>query len=182
MIPRPPDSAPQPSSRPIILVLPIKQRTETKVPIPLEPARGLDLITEICLHEHSPGIGLPGPAQIRRIRRVHIAVVDRKAGVLLRVLSALGRDGDLLIGEWLPGVYFAALEDSLGVAEDEVDGAVYVTLTEELTERVSVESVLVALDAAAEEGRTVRVNPEGHGLVVLWAGSVAKSYVAGNEA
>ena len=108
--------------------------------------------------------------------------MDRKARVLVRVLPALGRDGDLLVGERLSGVYFAVLEDGLAVAEDEVDGAVYVALTEELTERVSVEGVLVAFDAAAEKGRAVRVDPKGHGLVVLRAGRVPKSYVSSNEA
>lgn len=94
----------------------------------------------------------------------------------------MGRDGHLLVRKRLSGVDVAILEDGLAIAEDEVDGSVNVALAEELPERVSIKSVLVSLDAAAVEGRSVGVHSQGHRLVVFWAGRVAECYVPSNEA
>lgn len=52
--------------------------------------------------------------------------MDRNPGVLVRVGSALGRDGVELVGHGEAGVYVAVLEHDGGVAEDEVNCAVYV--------------------------------------------------------
>lgn len=111
-----------------------------------------------------------------------IAVLDREPSALVWALSSLSRDGDLLEGEGGPSVDFAVLEDCCTIAEDEVDGAVDVALTVELAEGMGVECVLVALDAASEEGGLVRVDTEGHGLVVLGPCCVSEGHVSCDEA
>lgn len=103
--------------------------------------------------------------------------MDGEASALIWVLSPLGRDGCLLIWERLPSEDLAVLKNGGAVAEDEVNGAVDVALPVELAEGVRVEGVLVAFDAAAVEGRTVRVDSECDGLAVVWSCCVAKCNV-----
>lgn len=99
----------------------------------------------------------------------------------MRVLPALGRDGDLLEREWVPREDIAVLEDRGPIAEDKVDGAGDGALAVELAEGVGVEGVLVALHAAPVEGGLVRVDAEGDALVALRAGGVAECYVTCDE-
>ena len=103
--------------------------------------------------------------------------MDGEAGALVGVFAALSGDGDLLERERDAGENAAALEDGGAVAEDEVDGAVDVTLAVELPEGVGVEGVLVPFYAAPEERRLVRVHTEGHRLVVLRPCSVPERHV-----
>lgn len=52
--------------------------------------------------------------------------MDGDACILIRVTSALGSDHVCLPGQRLSDVDDAILEDDSGIAEDDVDGAVYV--------------------------------------------------------
>lgn len=110
-----------------------------------------------------------------------LAVLDGNAGVLVRVLSALGRENVLLVRVGLAGVEVAVLEDYSGVTEDEVDGAVDVTLAVELAHGVCVDGVLVAHEAASVECGEVGVATEGDSLVLARPGIVLDRQVAGDE-
>lgn len=101
------------------------------------------------------------------------------ASVLVRVGTALCSDGVLLVQHRLSGVDVAVLEDGGSVAEDEVDGAVDITVSIELPEGVDVESVLVALEAAAVEGGEVGVVSYRHCLMLLRTCCVPERYVYG---
>lgn len=81
--------------------------------------------------------------------------MDGNSGVLVRVGSALSRDGVLLLVHGPPGEDHAVLEDDGGVAEDEVYGAVDVAFFVELPLGMDIESVLVAFEATAIEDREV---------------------------
>lgn len=153
--PRHPRTRVRPGST--VQVLPIIQRAQRKRPVPLQPPSGVHHVIDVRLQINRPGVLLPRPAEIRfegRLDRNQIggggdfAVEDGDAGVLVRVLSALGGEDVLLVVVGFPRVEVAVLEDDGGVAEDEIDGAVDVALAVELAERVDVESVLVANEAA----------------------------------
>jgi len=78
--------------------------------------------------------------------------VDHNARVLIWVLPSLGRHGVLLIAHRFSDVDVAALEHGYCITENEVDGAVNVTVTVELALRVDVECILIALEATPVEG------------------------------
>lgn len=77
--------------------------------------------------------------------------MDGDACILIRVASALGSDHVRLPRHWLADVDDAVLEHDGGIAEDDVDGAVYVAGFVELTLGLGEERVLVAFEAAAVE-------------------------------
>lgn len=64
-------------------------------------------------------------------------------------------DGILLVREGLAGEDLAVLEDGGSIAKYEIDGAGDSAFAVELAEGVGIESVLVAVNAAAEEGGEV---------------------------
>ena len=78
--------------------------------------------------------------------------MDRDPGGLPRVASSLRSDEVRLLIHWFSDKNVTVLKDDGGVAEYEVDGAVNVTFSIELSERMGVESVLVAFEAASIEG------------------------------
>jgi hypothetical protein len=73
------------------------------------------------------------------------------------------------------------LENSCGIAEDEIDRACYQTIYEELTICVDMEGVLVSKHVAFVECRAVRTNTQRHGLAVGRAGCVLEGDVPGQE-
>lgn len=91
-------------------------------------------------------------------------------------------DGVFLIGQSLPQVDIAVLDDGDSVAEDEVDGAIDVAVTVELAVGVDVEGVLVASEAAIVENRVVRSGKECHCLVIRGPSRVLECYALGDEA
>lgn len=103
MVPGPLNPGRHSSARPVIHVLSIIQSIQGEIPIPLEPPFGPDSTTNIRLQNHRPRIRFPGPAQIRlrRIKHVglggYVAELDRKSRVFNGLLSALSRDGVLLV-------------------------------------------------------------------------------------
>ena len=107
--------------------------------------------------------------------------MDDDAGVLVRVFSPLRGDGVFLVDDRSPDVDVAVLEKRHCVAEDEVDGAVDVTVAVELALGVDVEGVLIALEAALEEDGEVGARPEGHGLVFVGPGRVLECHAPRNE-
>lgn len=107
--------------------------------------------------------------------------MDRDPSVLVRVGSALGRYGDLLLVHGATGVDHAVLEDDGCVAKNEVNCAVDVTFFVELALGVDVEGVLVPLEGAPVEDGEVGARAKGYCLVVLRARGVAKCYAAGDE-
>lgn len=181
MEPGPLDPAREARTGPVIPILTIPKRSQGKVTIPLKPPSRLHQTTQVSVHVNRPRILLPRPAEIRRLRGKDVAVLDREPGALVRVFPALRRDGHLLKRQRDAGVYLAVLQDRGAVAEDEVDGAVDVAFTVELAERVRVEGVLVALHAAPEEGRLVRVHPQSHCLVILRPRRVPERHVSRYE-
>lgn len=64
----------------------------------------------------------------------------------------MGSDGVLLVREGLPGQDLAVLKDGSSIAKDEIDGPGDSAFSVELAKGVGIESVLVSVDAAAEEG------------------------------
>lgn len=72
--------------------------------------------------------------------------MDNEACVLVRVFARLSGDRVFLAAHRLTRVDVAVLEDSCCVSEDEVDGAVDIAVSQELTARVKVESVLIAFE------------------------------------
>ncbi|CAA7394999.1 unnamed protein product [Spirodela intermedia] len=177
--PRPLDPADDGGSRPRVHILAVVESVQGEVPRPWQPSLLPDPLPQIRLHHHSPRVLLPRPPQVRRWRRRRrrhggvffleddVAGVDGEAGVLIRVLAAVGRHGVLLVGERSAGGDVAVLEDGGGVAKDEVDSAADAALAEELAQGVGVERVLVAGDLRAEVGGEVRVRPQRHRLVLL---------------
>lgn len=107
--------------------------------------------------------------------------MDREAGVLNGLLSALGRDRVLLVGEAFAGKDLAVLEYDSSVPEHEVDGACDLAFAVELALGVGVESVLVPVKSATVEYREVGVGPEGDRLVLFGPGRVFERYVPGYE-
>lgn len=79
------------------------------------------------------------------------------------MVAGLGGDGAAF--ESL-GLNNGVLEESGGVAEDEIDGAADVAFAVELAGGAGVESVLVAVDDAAVENGVVGFHAEGYGLAV----------------
>ena len=75
--------------------------------------------------------------------------MDREARVLVRVFTSLRGNRVPLVREGFPGVNRAVLEHRSRVTEDKVNGTVDVAVAVELSERVGVESVLIAEDIAA---------------------------------
>ena len=76
--------------------------------------------------------------------------MDGDSGVLIRIGTALGGDGDGFVRR-ITGDDVAILEYDGGIAEDEIDGAVNVALFVELAFGVNVESVLIPFEAATVE-------------------------------
>ncbi|CAL1360643.1 unnamed protein product [Linum trigynum] len=139
-------------SGPGVLMLTIKQCVEGKIAIPLVPSRGVDDIAYGGLHDHRPRILLPRPPQVSAEAALHGLEIRRAAdstfldhdpGVLVRVGPAVGSQHVLLARVGSAGVDVAVLEDSGGVAEDEVDGANDDAAVEELAVGVDVQCVLV---------------------------------------
>lgn len=88
-----------------VRVLREKASVEGEIPLPGHPPRGVDQVPQRGLHDHGPGILLPGPPQVRgdlEPRRVQLdlghdaAVVDHDAGGLLGVAAPVGGHGVLL--------------------------------------------------------------------------------------
>jgi hypothetical protein len=107
--------------------------------------------------------------------------VDRNPRVLVRVISALGRYHVHLALQWPPHIYKAILENYRGVAENEVHGAVDVTLSVELALGVDHQGVLVALEGTPVEDGEIRGGAEGDRLTLLRPGRVAKCNVTSHE-
>lgn len=63
----------------------------------------------------------------------------------------MGGDRVFLAAHRLTSVDVTVLEDGGCVSEDEIDGAVDVTVSQELTARMKVESVLIAFERAVVE-------------------------------
>jgi len=152
MITGPSDPAREGCTRPIISVLTVPQSVEGKVSEPLKPASGLDKPTHVSVNVNRPRVLFPGPAQVGGLGGQNIAVLDGEARGLVWAFSALGRDCNLLQGKWDSGVYFAVLQHCSTVSENEVYGAIDFALTVELSQRVSVERVLVPFHTAPVEG------------------------------
>ena len=176
--------------RPKVPILSIIQRPQRKFTVPLQPPLRVHQLANVTPQEHRPRILLPRPSQKRlkitqhrdKVRTSHDArVVYYNSRGLVRVCSSLRCYCVFLLGEGFSGVDHAVLEHRCGVAEDEVDGAVDVALFVELALGVGVESVLVALEAAAVEDGEVGAGAQRHRLVVLWAGGVAECDAAGDE-
>jgi hypothetical protein len=185
-------------------VLPVVERVEREVPVPREPALGAHHVADVRLHEHHPGVGLPGPAEVRLRGRGPVAVAG--LGLLLLLLqeevgvggdvaelegearghvgveAALRGDGVLLAGQRAAREERAVLEHGGGVAEDEVDGARDAAVAVELAQRVRVQRVLVPLEGAAVEDGEVRVAPQRHGLVLRRPRRVLERQVPRDEA
>lgn len=135
-------------SRPKIPKFRIIRSIQCKIPIPSSPSRRINQIIHKALHINRPRVLLPRPSQeslhagAAVVRQIvggrDSAIVDRGAGVLIWVGPALGGDGVELVGHWKAWVNVAVLEDDGGIAEDEVDGAVDVTVAIELAEGMSV--------------------------------------------
>lgn len=106
---------------------------------------------------------------------------SNNTGVLVSVGAALGCDHVFLAGVGAAGVDVAVLEDSGGVAKDEVDGAGDVAVDVELAVGVDVEGVLVGDHVAVVEGGEVGADAEGHRLVLRGTRCVLESYVPRQE-
>jgi len=79
------------------------------------------------------------------------ALLNRGAGVLVRVLLALGRDGVELFWHRLSRLDVALLEDHGCIAKDEINGACDGAFTVELAVGVCVQGVLVPIEEATVE-------------------------------
>jgi hypothetical protein len=94
----------------------------------------------------------------------------------------MGSDSVLLVVHGAAHNDQAVLEDSSSITENEVNGARYDTIAEELTTSLNIESVLVSIHAAVVEGRKVRLEAEGYCLVFHCPSSVTEAHVLANEA
>lgn len=97
---------------------------------------------------------------------MHVMRVSNNTGVLVLVGAALGGDHVFLAGIGAAGVDVAVLEDSGGIAEDEIDGAGDVAVDVELAVGVDVKGVLVGDHVAVIEGGKIGTDTKGHGLVL----------------
>lgn len=75
----------------------------------------------------------------------------------------------------------ANLENRGCVAEDEVDGAVDVAFSVELTKCLGVEGVLVPCYAASVDNGTVGSDVQCHCLFALWSCVVVETDISGNK-
>lgn len=91
----------------------------------------------------------------------------------------MGRDHVLLLIHGLSCHQLALLEYYGGVTEDEINGAGDEGVTVELPVGVSVESILIGVNAAAVNDGLVGTDAEGHGLVLLWACCILEAHVLG---
>lgn len=192
MKPGPSDAAVHGSARPAITIL-----TEVHCfgaaglsPGPFDPAGPVDERAKVGVHDDGAGVGPPRPSQEgaradaagEELRRGdHRAVVHGEPGVLVGVAARLRREDVGLAGDGGAGDELARLEDGGGVAEDEVDGAGDGALAVELAERVRVERVLVALDAAPVRRRHVRAHPQRHRLPLRRPRRVPERHVPSHE-
>lgn len=94
----------------------------------------------------------------------------------------MGSDSVLLVVHGAAHNDQAVLEDRCRITENEVNGARYDTVAEELATSLNIESVLVSIHAAIVEGREVRLETEGHCLMFHCPSSVAEAHVLANEA
>ncbi|PON79340.1 hypothetical protein TorRG33x02_236220, partial [Trema orientale] len=151
-----------------VIILCVIQSTQRKITTPLAPTSRIDKTIHEGLHVNCSRIFLPRPPEVGlRVRAVSGgssgvgrgqvgtgtdgAVLDRSAGVLVRVGSALGSYGVELAGERQPGIDVAVLENNSSVAEYEVHGAVNVAFSVELSLGMSIQGVLVGFEAADVE-------------------------------
>lgn len=103
------------------------------------------------------------------------------AGVFIWVCPALCCDCVLLLAHWFSYVHITVLEDSSSVSEDEVYGAIDVTVSVELALGVDVECVLVTLETTLVEHREVGPGSESHCLMLLWSGRVLERHAFRNK-
>lgn len=155
-VPGPRHPTAQARARPVVVVLGVEYRIgRVGGRLPHAPPFGINDPSHHRLQHDGGGVDLPWPPEVCAGGQVHgraySAPVDRKARVLVRVGLALGRDGVVLPPHRLLGLDGAVLEDGGRVPEDEVDGAGDRALAVELTVRVRVEGVLVAVDVAPVE-------------------------------
>ncbi|KAL0918547.1 hypothetical protein M5K25_010561 [Dendrobium thyrsiflorum] len=97
------------------------------------------------------------------------------------ILSTLSCNCDLLERQCLSCEDLTVLEDCLAITKYEVNGAVDMTITIELTQGMCIEGILITFNATSKEGGSVGINTKGHGLVVLWARSISKCYVPSDK-
>ena len=91
----------------------------------------------------------------------------------------MGRDHVFLALHGLSGLQLALLENDRCIPEDKVYGASDDGVAVELTVGVGVESVLVAVNAAAVDNRPVGADTESHRLVLLWSCRVLEPHILG---
>lgn len=101
---------------------------------------------------------------------------------MINVGFTLGRNGDELVGQRLPGLDVAVLENDGRISENEVDGAGDVAVAIELAVGVGIESVLETVYQAPVEYGHIGARTEGYGLVLRCSGCVFERNVSCYEA
>ena len=91
--------------------------------------------------------------------------MDGYTSVLIWVSPALSCDCILLVNQWFPRIYIAALKHSSSVPKYEIYSSIYVTFFVELSERVNIKCVLVAFKTTTIECGEVGIVPYSHCLV-----------------
>ena len=146
------------------------------VVLPLVPALGVDLRGHLGVHEDDGGVGAPGTAEIDAggaLGGGDAAAIEDVPASFFGVVPALRGDHDRRMSE---RVDLAAVEESQGIAEDEIHVAFDVALGEVLAGRfagplialaplaVRVQRVLIAEEADAAEDGAIAGDLESDGL------------------
>lgn len=117
------------------------------------------------MKKHCAGILHPGPAQVRLERPnvglevrcgPYLRVMDRNSGVLIWVISTLGRDHIDLALQWPSYIYHAILEYNCSISKYKVYCAIDVAFSIELALGMDHEGVLVTLDGTPVEDGEIR--------------------------
>lgn len=151
------------SAQPGVVVFQIAGGLFIRLITPVVPSLGTYMGAEVTVHEEGVGPGAPGTSEI--------ALVDSGLGIYAAVVEdvtvglVLGCRGSCDIGVLLVA-NGAMLKPRRGGSEDEVSGALDVTVAEieAGTAHTRIDSVLIAQETTVDKAETVSLGVKGHGL------------------
>lgn len=162
--------------RSAIFKLTIVKCVQCKASFPWRPTlRGNEIIDK-ALHDNGPGVFLPWTAKVNLRTRIHFkkgrirddfAILEDDSTSATLVLATLGSHHATLVLHGLSDDQCAILENSIGISEDEVDGAGDDTVTVKLTIVVAVEGVLVPIHVNVVEDGLITGGTDSYGLVLM---------------
>lgn len=173
----------------LVVVLVVGTRVLEGIPHPRHVPFGEEDIVDVGIEDDNLGVCFPGSPQVREfgLYRCDLGFAGEVACLEDEGTGAIGFgpssccDHALLGVEGLSHDELAILEDSEGIAEDEVDGSADGAVAVELALGLDVEGVLEGVHLAVEEHRLVCCYSECHRLVLVRPRRVLEPYVLCHE-